>query len=297
MRIVKIIAVLFLIFILWLGYLGYAALNLKPKITAEWGYVDDKTTELWLHIDLGKKLPIALRVDNVTIEWAGVKIGKVENMKLGFMQDKVDGVLILDNYKAVEALKNHIRGGEKSYVKIALGVSIFGILVFKKEFTQQVKTDILSQFNIKTESTGDLIKTPAVEGISSRWGPVGDKYITVYSDVKLYNPNSFPIPVSGVEFNVNIDNYPVATGTLVENTVLPANGYGVVKVKTLLDTSVLPKVWAEHIKRGEESDVSVIIYLKANVLNKEFRIKVADIEKKIKTNIIEQINSMLELKT
>ncbi len=100
-----------------------------------------------------------------------------------------------------------------------------------------------------------------------------------------------------MEFNVNIDNYPVATGTLVENTVLPANGYGVVKVKTLLDTSVLPKVWAEHIKRGEESDVSVVIYLKANVLNKEFRIKVADIEKKIKTNIIEQINSMLELKT
>lgn len=295
MRIVKIVLAVLLILIVWLGYLGYSAMHIKPKITAEWGYVDDKTTEVWLHIYLGKKLPISVSVNDVTIEWAGVKIGKIENMKLGFMQDRVDGVLVLDNYKAVEALKNHIKNGENSYAKIALKIFIFGIPLFKKEFTQQAKTDVLSQFNIETESTGDLIKTPAVEGISSRWGPVGDKYITIYSDIKLYNPNSFPIPVSGVEFNVNIDNYPVATGNLVENTVIPANGYGVVKVKTLLDASILPKVWAEHIKRGEESDVSAVIYLKANVLNKEFRLKVADIEKKIKTNIIGQINSMLQI--
>lgn len=294
MRIVKIIIAVVLILIVWLGYLGYVAMNLKPKITAEWGYVDDKTTELWLHVYLGKRLPISINVKNVTIEWAGVKIGRIENMKLGFMQDKIDGILILDNYKAVEALKNHIKNGEKSYAKISVQASIFGISVFKKDFTREVETNILSYFNIKTESNGDLIKSPAVEGISSKWGPVTDDHITVYSDVKLYNPNSFPIPVSGIQFNVNINENQVASGELIENTVIPANGYGIVKVKTLIDTAVLPKVWAEHIKRGEESDLSIVIYLKVNIFNKELKIKVADVHKKITTDIIDQINSMLQ---
>ncbi|MBO8173962.1 MAG: LEA type 2 family protein [Thermococcus sp.] len=294
MKIVKIIIAVLLVLIIWLGYLGYAVMSLKPKITAEWGYVDDKTTELGLHIYLGKKLPISINVKDVTIEWAGVKIGKIENMRLGFMQDRIDGVLVLDNYKAIEALKNHIKNGEKSYAKISVQASIFGISVFKKEFTQEVETDILSYFDIKTESSGDLIKSPAVEGISSRWGPITDDYITVYSDVKLYNPNSFPIPVSGVQFNVNINENQVASGELIENTVIPANGYGVIKVKTLIDTAVLPKVWAEHIKRGEESDLSIVIYLKVNILNKELKIKVADVHEKIKTDIIDQINSMLQ---
>lgn len=294
MRIVKIIIAVVLILIVWLGYLGYVAMNLKPKITAEWGYVDDKTTELWLHVYLGKRLPISINVKNVTIEWAGVKIGRIENMKLGFMQDKIDGILILDNYKAVEALKNHIKNGEKSYAKISVQASIFGISVFKKDFTREVETNILSYFNIKTESNGDLIKSPAVEGISSKWGPVTDDHITVYSDVKLYNPNSFPIPVSGIQFNVNINENQVASGELIENTVIPANGYGTVKVKTLIDTAVLPKVWAEHIKRGEESDLSIVIYLKVNIFNKELKIKVADVHKKITTDIIDQINSMLQ---
>ncbi|AHF81172.1 LEA type 2 family protein [Thermococcus paralvinellae] len=297
MRIVKIVLAVLLILIVWLGYLGYAAMNLKPKITAEWGHIDDKTTEIWLHIYLGGSLPISVSVNDVTIEWAGVKIGRIENMKLGFMQDRVDGVLVLDNYKAIEALKNHIKNGEKSYAKISVQASIFGIRVFKREFTQEVETNILSYFNIKTESSGDLVKTPAIEGISSRWGPITDDYITVYSDVKLYNPNNFPIPVSGIQFNININENQVASGELIENTVIPANGYGIVKVKTLIDTAVLPKVWAEHIKRGEESDLGITMYLKANILNKELKIKVADVHEKIKTDIIDQLNSMLKLKS
>lgn len=294
MRIAKIIIAVILVLMVWVGYLGYVAINLKPKVIAEWGYVDDKTTELWFHIYLGKGIPISVSIDNLTIEWAGIKIVRIENMKLGFMQDRVDGVLVLDNYKAVEALKNHIKNGEKSYAKISVQASIFGISVFKKDFTQEVETDILSYFNIKTESDGDLIKSPAVEGISSKWGPITDDHITVYSDIRLYNPNNFPISVSGIQFNVNINENQVASGELIENTVIPANGYGIVKVKTLIDTAVLPKVWAEHIKRGEESDLSIVIYLKVNIFNKELKIKVADVHKKITTDIIDQINSMFQ---
>ncbi|HIP89545.1 MAG TPA: hypothetical protein EYH24_06415 [Thermococcus paralvinellae] len=294
MRIAKIIIAVILILMVWVGYLGYVAINLKPKVIAEWGYVDDKTTELWFHIYLGKDIPISISIDNLTIEWAGIKIGKIENMKLGFMQDRVDGVLVIDNYKVIDALKNHIKNNEKSIIKMSVQASIFGIPFLKKDFSQEVETDILSYFDITTESRGSLIKTPAIEGIISKWGPVEDNSIIVFSDIRLYNPNSFPVPVSDITFDTTANGYEIADGKLIDSVVLPAKGTAIAKVEVEIDASQLPKVWAEHIKRGEESELNITVYLRARILNRDVRLNIADIQKEIKTDILGQINSMFQ---
>ena len=294
MRIAKIIIAVILILMVWVGYLGYVAINLKPKVIAEWGYVDDRTTELWFHIYLGKGIPISISIDNLTIEWAGIKIGKIENMKLGFMQDRVDGVLVIDNYKVIDALKNHIKNNEKSIIKMSVQASIFGIPFLKKDFSQEVETDILSYFDITTESRGSLIKTPAIEGIISKWGPVEDNSIIVFSDIRLYNPNSFPVPVSDITFDTTANGYEIADGKLIDSVVLPAKGTAIAKVEVEIDASQLPKVWAEHIKRGEESELNISVYLRARILNRDVRLNIADIQKEIKTDILGQINSMFQ---
>jgi len=294
MRIAKIIIAVILILMVWVGYLGYVAINLKPKVIAEWGYVDDRTTELWFHIYLGKDIPISISIDNLTIEWAGIKIGKIENMKLGFMQDRVDGVLVIDNYKVIDALKNHIKNNEKSIIKMSVQASIFGIPFLKKDFSQEVETDILSYFDITTESRGSLIKTPAIEGIISKWGPVEDNSIIVFSDIRLYNPNSFPVPVSDITFDTTANGYEIADGKLIDSVVLPAKGTAIAKVEVEIDASQLPKVWAEHIKRGEESELNITVYLRARILNRDVRLNIADIQKEIKTDILGQINSMFQ---
>ena len=294
MRIAKIIIAVILILMVWVGYLGYVAINLKPKVIAEWGYVDDKTTELWFHIYLGKDIPISISIDNLTIEWAGIKIGKIENMKLGFMQDRVDGVLVIDNYKVIDALKNHIKNNEKSIIKMSVQASIFGIPFLKKDFSQEVETDILSYFDITTESRGSLIKTPAIEGVFSKWGPVEDNSIIVFSDIRLYNPNSFPVPVSDITFDTTANGYEITKGELIDSVVLPAKGTAIAKVEVEIDASQLPKVWAEHIKRGEESELNISVYLRARILNRDVRLNIADIQKEIKTDILGQINSMFQ---
>ena len=294
MRIAKIIIAVILILMVWVGYLGYVAINLKPKVIAEWGYVDDKTTELWFHIYLGKDIPISISIDNLTIEWAGIKIGKIENMKLGFMQDRVDGVLVIDNYKVIDALKNHIKNNEKSIIKMSVQASIFGIPFLKKDFSQEVETDILSYFDITTESRGSLIKTPAIEGVFSKWGPVEDNSIIVFSDIRLYNPNSFPVPVSDITFDTTANGYEITKGELINSVVLPAKGTAIAKVEVEIDASQLPKVWAEHIKRGEESELNISVYLRARILNRDVRLNIADIQKEIKTDILGQINSMFQ---
>ncbi|AIF69962.1 hypothetical protein PAP_07865 [Palaeococcus pacificus DY20341] len=289
--VLKLTSLIFLAFILWGSYLAYAVHILNPQMTAEWGYVDEDTTELWLHVSLGSKLPILANIKSATLELAGVEFGRVDNVKFGFMSDAIDIPIVIDNKKAVEALKAHIKNNENSEIKITIEASLFGISL-KKELTQNVETDILSALNIQTESENAVIlQTPAVERVDSRWGEV-DEDITIYSDILVYNPNSFPLPVRGLEYSIDIDEYNVAQGELLEGVTIPAKGRETVKVKTILNTELLPKVWAQHIKQGERSTIGVKLYIKTTVLKKDIRIKLLDYEETIETNILKEISLM-----
>lgn len=291
----KIILLAFLVIVLWIAYLGYAAVNLQPQISAEWGHVDEKSTELRLHVYLNKKLPISAGIKELTVEWGGVVIGKAEDVKLGFMSDKIDGALVIDNYKVVEAVKNHIKNGEKSEIRVKVVVAVFGITLLEREFSRPVSTDLLSKLTMQSESKGDLIKTPAVKSVTSRWGPITDNSLTIYSDLELYNPNDFPIPVAGIGYEVKINGYKLGEGDLIESIIIPAKGSATAKVKSVIRLDLLPKVWVEHINRGESSQLSVRVYLRATMFNRNLTFKIMSFEETIKTNIIDEINSALQM--
>jgi LEA14-like dessication related protein len=290
----KILGAIGLIVFLWVAYLGYALITLTPQIRAEWGYVDENTMELETTVYFGKPLPVSIAIDEADLYLAGVKVGTLKDLKVGFLDDGARGVLVLKNREIVEALKEHIRNGEKSDIEIRVSGSIFGIPIIRGSFSQPLKTDLLDYIgNITIESSGDLIKTPAVEGMPSKWGKIDENGIEILSDVKLYNPNPFPLPLFGVKYYIDANGYQVAQGKLVENVVIPANGRAIAKIRTVVDTEVLPEVLAEHIKRGERSEITLKLTLAVKVLNREVEIPLPEVEKRVETNIIEQLNLAL----
>ncbi|WP_175059984.1 LEA type 2 family protein [Thermococcus sp. 2319x1] len=294
MGIGKILGVIGLIVFLWVAYLGYTLITLTPQIRAEWGYVDENTIELDTTVYFGKSLPISINIKEADLYWAGIKVGTLKNLKVGFLKDSARGVLVLKNREIVEALKEHIRNGEQSDIKIEVRGSIFGIPIIGGSFSQPLKTDLLSYIgNITIESSGDLIKTPAVEGMPSKWGEINENSIEILSDVKLYNPNPFPLPLFGVKYYIDANGYQVAQGELLEKVIIPANGRGTAKIRTVVDTNILPEVIAEHIKRGERSEVTLKLTLSVKVLNQEMEIPLPEIKKRVETNIIEQLNLAL----
>ena len=287
----KILGVIGLIVFLWVAYLGYTLITLTPQIRAEWGYVDENTIELETTVYFGKSLPVSIAIGEADLYWAEIKVGTLKDLKIGFLKDSARGVLVLKNREIVEALKEHIRNGEKSDIEIRVRGSIFGIPIIRGSFSQPLKTDLLDYIgNITIESSGDLIKTPAVEGMPSKWGKIDENGIEILSDVKLYNPNPFPLPLFGVKYYIDANGYQVAQGELLEKVIIPANGRGTAKIRTVVDTNILPKVIAEHIKRGERSEVTLKLTLTVKVLNKEIEMPLPEIKKRVETNIIEQLN-------
>lgn len=290
----KILGAIGLIVFLWVAYLGYALITLTPQIRAEWGYVDENTMELETTVYFGKPLPVSIAIDEADLYLAGVKVGTLKDLKVGFLDDGARGVLVLKNREIIEALKEHIRNGEQSDIEIQVRGSIFGLPIIRGSFSQPLKTDLLDYIgNITIESSGDLIKTPAVEGMPSKWGKIDENGIEILSDVKLYNPNPFPLPLFGIKYYIDANGYQVAQGKLVENVVIPANGRAIAKIRTVVDTEVLPEVLAEHIKRGERSEITLKLTLAVKVLNREVEIPLPEVEKRVETNIIEQLNLAL----
>ncbi|USS41210.1 LEA type 2 family protein [Thermococcus aggregans] len=290
----KVLGVIGLVIFLWAAYLGYALLTLTPQVKAGWGYVDENTIELDTTVYFGKPLPVSINIEEADLYWAGIEVGTVKDLKVGFLKDSARGVLVLKNQEIVEALKEHIKNGEQSNLEIRVRGSIFGIPIIRGSFSKSLQTDLLSYIsNTTIESSGDLIKTPAIEGMPSKWGKVDETGIEILSDVKLYNPNPFSLPLFGIKYNIEANGYQVAQGELIENVVIPANGRATAKIRTIVDTNILPKVIAEHIKRGERSELSLKLVLAVKVLNREIEMPLPEIKKTVETNIVEQLNLAL----
>ncbi|NJE26247.1 hypothetical protein E3E22_06355 [Thermococcus sp. MV5] len=287
----KVLAVISLLIVLWGSYLAYAFLTLTPQISGAWGYVNEKSIELDINVYFGKPLPISGGIDEAELYWAGIKVGTLKDLKVGFLKDNARGMLILNSKEIVEALKQHIKNGEKSEVEIRVRGSIFGLPFLRGSFSQPIETDLLSYIsNISIESSGDLIKTPAVEGMPSKWGEIRENTIEILSDVKIYNPNPFPLPLFGIKYTIDANDYSVAQGELLERVTIPANGRETAKIRTVIDTDILPKVIAEHIKRGERSKLILKLSLNVKVFGREITLDLPTVEKTVETNIVEGLN-------
>jgi len=287
----KVLAVISLILVLWGVYLGYAILTMSPQISGTWGHVDENSVELDINVYFGKPLPISGGIEEAEVYWAGIKIGTLKDLKIGFLKENARGVLVLNSNEAVNALKEHIRNGERSEVEIKIRGSIFGLPLLRGSFSQPLETELLSYIsNVSIESSGDLIKTPAIEGMPSQWGEVKEDTIVILSDVKLYNPNSFPLPLFGIKYTIDANDYQIAQGELLERVTIPANGRATAKIKTLVDTAVLPNVIAEHINRGETSELTLKLSLGVKVFSREVTFELPAVKKTVETNIVEELN-------
>lgn len=285
----------FLAIILWLGYVAYAVLTIQPSIQAQWGYVDQNTTEIWITAHLDKPLLVPASVENTSLDFLGIPVASVEKFDYGATKRDITLAIAIDNRNLVDALVRYMDNGQKGYVVFHLRGKLFGVVPIDENVTTQISEDILQYLNITAESRDvGIAKTPALIETTTDWaGTRGDNAVII-NHLKLYNPNPFPLPISGVGYTIYANDIKIGQGTIVKSVVLPARGYGTVDVETLIDIKVLPRVWAEHIKNGEVSRVRAEIYLDITVLNMNYKMELATVDETIQTDIMGELNNMLQ---
>ncbi|WP_099209393.1 LEA type 2 family protein [Thermococcus henrietii] len=290
----KLVAIVLLALLLWGAYVTYAFLSSPPKFKAHWGNVTKTTTELIITGEWSKPVILPVSMNNVTLKFMGIELGGTKNVSISSKNSTV--VLSLDNRNLVRALFKYLDSGQNGTALISFSGRFLKVIPFRFTVKRKITLNVLEGLNFTSKSRpilGGLVYTPALLGTKVSWGGEKGNEGILIVDMDFYNPNSFPIPVANLTFDLYADGIKVGKGYLPKATVIPANGYATVRAVIELDETVLPEVWALHVENGEESTVRVELNLSVNVLGKAIQIPLQTEEKVVRTDIIGEINRAL----
>ncbi|NJE01973.1 LEA type 2 family protein [Thermococcus sp. JdF3] len=285
-----------LIFIVWVGYVAYAAYTLSPRVSAQWGYVDEETTEIWIDAKLNRPLLIPASIENMTIEFTGIPIARVERFDYSATGSDVSMVMAIDNHNLVRSLARYLDDGQRGTVLITLHGKLLKVIPVDADIRQEISENVLAYLNLTAESrelAGGLVKSPALVETTFDWAGERDGKAVIIAHMKFYNPNRFPVPVSNVSFDAYASGIRIGYGKTIKGAIIPANGYATIDVETYIEEDSLPKVWAIHIKSGEVSKVRADIFFDLNVMDQHYSVKLASYEETIQTDIMGELNRML----
>lgn len=293
----KLIGIIILIIILWGVYVAYSVTTSPPVFKARWGQVTEEKTEIVITGKFQRPLLVPAKLDNLTMYFTGVKVAELEKFDYNPTKTNVTLVIALSNPNLIRAFANYLNGGQKGYFEIDIAGKALSVIPFNFKVKENFTMDILDKLNFTAESKpvlGGLAETPALLGTKVRW--LGEEKNKGRLDVEmlLYNPNSFPIPVTNLTFNLYANGIKIGTGYLKEGKIIPANGYAKLDAIVVIDENQLPKVWAIHVRNGERSKVDVEIMLSANLAGRSIEIPLKTESVEVQTHIMEDINKALE---
>jgi LEA14-like dessication related protein len=97
---------------------------------------------------------------------------------------------------------------------------------------------------------------PEIRDVSLTWGKVTPYTTEILGTVIMFNPNTVNIPVKKVSCDIVINEFNIGSGETLglqikKNTEFP------VKISAVFDNTRFSDVWAEHIRRDENSEVTI----------------------------------------
>ncbi|WP_457751953.1 LEA type 2 family protein [Thermococcus sp.] len=296
MNLKVIILGVFLILIIWIGYVAYAAMTAEPHVEAKWGNVNEKTTEIIIDASLRHPLLVPASINELSINFTGVKVAWVKEFNYGATKSDMSLSLLIDNYNLVKALINYLNNGQNGEINVILKGKVLGIIPVNKEIKETISENVLGYLNFTAESReylNGLFQTPALLGTKVDWAGERNGKALLIAHMRFYNPNNYPLPVANTSFDIYANGIKIGYGSTEKAVVIPAKGYATINVDTYIYENALPKVWALHVQNGEKSTVRAEIFLNLKLLGKEYNVKIASYEETIQTNIMEELNRML----
>ena len=290
----KLVAIVLLALLLWGAYVSYTLLSSPPKLSARWGTVTETNTELIIEGEWNRPLLLPVSLENTTMGFMGIPIARTERVELSGENALI--ALSIDNQNLISALFKYLENGQSGTFEVSFKGTALKVIPLRFSVTRNVGMDVFKTFNFTSESKpvlGGLAYTPALLETKVTRVEEKDGKGTLIADMRLYNPNSFPIPLSNLTFDVHANDVKIGTGYLLKPTTIPAKDYATVRTTIELDKSALARAWALHVKNGERSTIEVQMGVSVSLLGKNLKIPLKTEKRYLETHIIEDINGAL----
>ncbi len=159
---------------------------------------------------------------------------------------------------------SHIRRGEQTQVRIDATVRS-GLVgrSFAVPQERTIRTDLLSSFNStetrEVNADRPLVSDPVlyVNRTAGQWGDVTNESTPIVLDFYVYNPKSYAIPISQIEYAVNMNDITVGEGTNDREYILEPGEVTQVRTVTTIDNTNLDEWWVSHLQRDQVTDLRI----------------------------------------
>jgi LEA14-like dessication related protein len=125
-----------------------------------------------------------------------------------------------------------------------------------------VETDIISAFNSserRAAGRGPGSGEPVlyIEETSARWGTVNTSTTEIDMRFVVYNPNSYPVPVSELSYRATMNGVEMGTGTTEGHGVIPPKSTRTIDTTTVLDNGKIDEWWVTHLENDQVTDLRI----------------------------------------
>jgi LEA14-like dessication related protein len=99
---------------------------------------------------------------------------------------------------------------------------------------------------------------PEIRGTTLEWGAVTSETTEIIGTIKVYNPNSISLTVKKIAYTISMDGINVGSAES-PGLEIPKEAEFSLQISAKIDNSKIPAFWSEHIKRNEQSEITIEI--------------------------------------
>ncbi|WP_323675216.1 LEA type 2 family protein [Halorubellus sp. PRR65] len=249
------------------GFLGVPAVN---EFQNEFTDVNDSTTTIGSTIEVTNPNPVGASFLGVSGEYAiAMNDVRMANGSTGAIamapgNSTIDLETALDNDRIPDWWVSHVPNGEQTTVNVNATVDsdLLGRSVPVTQ-TRSIETDMLSSFNStetrSVNSSSPLVSDPVlyVNETRAQWGEVTQERTGIVVDFYIYNPKDYAVPVSKLNYTIEMNEVRVGAGENTDEKVLEPNSLTRVRTVTYIRNENLDDWWVTHVERNQRTEVVI----------------------------------------
>ena len=272
-RLRTVVAVLVLVGLLAGGAFAAGILGVPSVADVEnrFGPVNETTTVVETNLTVSNPNPVGASFGGLTVDYDVLMndVSLANGTKSGVDVESGNSTLEFStaarNEQSPPWWVSHIRNDERTTVTVDTSVqsSLLGRTVDPPNVTRQVETDLLSSFNStetrEVNADQPLVSDPVlyVNETSATWGTVTAERTPMELRFVVYNPKSYPIAVSQLEYNVTMNGVAVGEGATESEYVIPPKSTETIEATAVIRNDRLDEWWVTHLERNQVTDLRI----------------------------------------
>lgn len=272
-RIRSVLVVVVLVGLVGAGAFAAGVLGVPSVADVEnrFGPVNETTTIVETGLTVSNPNPVGASLGGLTVDYdvlmndVSLANGTKSGVDVGSGNSTLEFSTAARNEQIPPWWVTHIRNDERTTVTVDTSVqsSLLGRTVDPPNVTRQVETDLLSEFNStetrEVNADQPLVSDPVlyVNETSAEWGTVTDERTPMELTFVVYNPKSYPIGVSQLEYNTTMNGVIVGGGTTESEYVIPPKSTETIEATAVIRNDRIDEWWVTHLERNQVTDLRI----------------------------------------